>query len=266
MFSTRQGQGNANESTTRAAKYLSIGTGSSTIQLPSIATPATAHFNQTAMSFNGSNTAITIKQSSSTNCAASWSATSSNSQNGGTNGNLWIQNTGQVTYEFWVYFNSVSGQIGFLEYGQNGVALGIKSDHTTVFFSQSQVSYGSTFTIPAITTGTWYHMVWQRSQNGLASPQVGFWLNGTSYTGVTNTTTFTGTNPSTGTTTNVTTPWIGGGQGSVFINAYMQEFRISNIARYAPGVNFTPPNAPFVNDPNTLLLIHGTSPLQDDNS
>ena len=266
MFSTKQGQGNANESSTRAAKYLSIGTGSSTVQLPSIATPPVAHFNQTAMSFNGSNTAISIRQSSSSNCSASWAASSSNAQNGGTNGNLWIQNTGQVTFEFWIYYNNVTGQIGFLEYGANGVALGLRSGGTIAFFSTSQVTYGSQFTIPAITSGSWYHMVWQRSQNGLANPQVGFWLNGTSYTGVTNTTTFTGAQPSGGATTTVTTPWIGGGQGSVFVNGYIQEFRISNIARYAPGVNFTPPNAPFVNDRNTLLLIHGTSSLQDDNS
>lgn len=260
MFSSKQGLGNANESSTRAAKYLSVGIGN--VTLPTISSPPVAHFNQTAMNFNGTNSAICIQQTSLSNSAASWSATSSNSQDGGTNGKLWIGSTGQFTLEYWIYFNNVTGQIGFFESGTNGIAFGVQTNHTTIYWSLSGVNYGTTWTVPALVTGTWYHMVFQRSQNGLASPQVGFWLNGTSYAGQTNSNNFTGTNPLSG----KTTPFIGGGTGSVFINAYMQEFRISNIARYAPNVNFTVPNAPFVNDPNTLLLIHGTSPLADDNS
>lgn len=262
MFSSKQGFGNYNESSTRAAKYLSIGIG--TVVLPTIATPPVAHFNQTALSFNGANNAICIGQSSTANSAASWSATSTNSQDGGTNGNLWIGNTGQFTLEFWVYFNSVTGQIGFYECGANGVALGIKSDHVTPFFSTSQVSYGTQWTIPAITTGTWYHMVWQRHNNA-SGPYLSFWLNGTYYAAIStnvNNTNFTGQNPQ----NSKTTPFLGGGQGSNYLNGYMQEFRISNIARYAPGVNFTVPNAPFVNDPNTLLLIHGKGSIVDDNT
>ena len=41
---------------------------------------------------------------------------------------------------------------------------------------------------------------------------------------------------------------------SGYWNVYIDEFRISNTARYT--ANFTAPTAPFVNDANTLLLLH----------
>lgn len=39
-----------------------------------------------------------------------------------------------------------------------------------------------------------------------------------------------------------------------FINGYLDEIRISNVARYT--TNYTPATAPFVNDGNTVLLLH----------
>lgn len=42
--------------------------------------------------------------------------------------------------------------------------------------------------------------------------------------------------------------------GSFSIRAYLDEFRISNIARYT--TDYTPATEPFVNDINTLLLVH----------
>jgi hypothetical protein len=61
-----------------------------------------------------------------------------------------------------------------------------------------------------------------------------------------------------------TTPYFGGYNGSSggFIDAYMQELRISNINRYPS--NFTPTAVPFTTDSNTLILIHGTSPIVND--
>ena len=52
-------------------------------------------------------------------------------------------------------------------------------------------------------------------------------------------------------------------------NAYYDEFRISNVARYTSG--FTPTTSQFVNDANTLLLLHcngtnGSTTFLDDNS
>jgi hypothetical protein len=56
--------------------------------------------------------------------------------------------------------------------------------------------------------------------------------------------------------------------GAISINGHIDEFRISNTARYT--ANFLAPNTPFVNDANTLFLMHanGTDAatfFEDDN-
>jgi len=64
--------------------------------------------------------------------------------------------------------------------------------------------------------------------------------------------------------------WIGAGHElSNYVNGYIDEVRISNTARYT--ANFTPAATPFVNDANTLMLLHmdgtnGSTTFTDDNS
>ena len=43
---------------------------------------------------------------------------------------------------------------------------------------------------------------------------------------------------------------------SRYWNGYMDEIRVSNMARYTPGTDFTPSKTKFVKDNQTLLLIH----------
>jgi hypothetical protein len=91
-----------------------------------------------------------------------------------------------------------------------------------------------------IVTNTWYHIAAVR--NGGTTT---VYKNGNSVL------TFTVSYDATG----LGNPTLGsdGGTGNSF-NGYIDEFRVSNIARYT--ANFTAPTQPFVNDPNTVLLIH----------
>jgi hypothetical protein len=63
--------------------------------------------------------------------------------------------------------------------------------------------------------------------------------------------------------------WIGvGHNGADYVDGYIDEVRISNTARYTTG--FTPSTTPFVNDSDTLLLLHadgtdGDTVFIDDN-
>jgi hypothetical protein len=60
------------------------------------------------------------------------------------------------------------------------------------------------------------------------------------------------------------------GDANTRFNGWMDEIRISNVARYPDGTSFTPPTTPFVNDSDTLLLCHadgtdGSTTFIDDN-
>jgi hypothetical protein len=61
----------------------------------------------------------------------------------------------------------------------------------------------------------------------------------------------------------------GGSSPACGFTGFICEARISNIARYT--ANYTPQTTPFVNDTNTLLLVHGDNTngslaISDDNT
>jgi hypothetical protein len=118
-------------------------------------------------------------------------------------------------------------------------------------FGGGNLSAGTT----TLSTATWYHVAVTRE-----GTTVRLFVNGNLED--TDTRTFTA-----GQQSNIR---IGSfGDGSLALNGWIDEVRISNTARYTAA--FTAPTAAFVNDANTLLLIHadGTdaaTTFVDDNS
>jgi hypothetical protein len=109
----------------------------------------------------------------------------------------------------------------------------------------------------AFATNTWYHIAVVKRND-----QIQLYQNGTAVGSATSVTGSFGTSgvPIT----------IGAlGNGSYSLNGHIDEIRISSVARYTG--NFTAPTAAFVNDSNTLLLIHAngtdaSTTFTDDNS
>lgn len=207
-----------------------------------------------ALYFNGLGQIIQID-----NAAASWAASSANATDGGANGKLNFTQNGQYTIECFIRFTSLNTYNAWYEAGSGGVS----AAWTSAYFynGQSQVSFGATFNA-TVSANTWYHVAFTRYNNG-TNNIIQCWFDGTQIgTGVTANQNFTGTS----TFGSYTTPYIGGGNGSsgFGLNAYIQEYRISNIRRYT--ADFTPTTTAFVNDSNTVLLIHGSNPAVDDNS
>ena len=101
---------------------------------------------------------------------------------------------------------------------------------------------------------TWVHVAYTRS--GTTGT---LWLDGVSQGTWTDTTDYTFSNAL----------YLGSRFTGEASDAYFDEFRISNVARYTAG--FTPTTTQFVNDANTLLLLHcnganGSTTFLDDNS
>ena len=108
----------------------------------------------------------------------------------------------------------------------------------------------------SVSNGNWYHIAITRNANTWR-----MFINGTLESTQTSSVSLDGT----------ATPKISVGRSNVSnteINGHVDEFRISNTARYT--ANFTAPTAPFQNDSNTLLLLHmdgtdASTVFQDDN-
>ena len=163
------------------------------------------------------------------------------------------------TIEFWVRFNSLATRQQITGYRDNvnttnGFALEVRNDGK-LYLYRSVFSTGYLGTT-VLSTNTWYHIAIVIDGNLMK-----VYINGTLDITV-NSSSF-GTNPS-------DYYYVGwsGYTGLDPLNGIIDEFRISNTARYTAG--FTPPTEPFVNDANTLLLLHmdgtdGSTLFEDDN-
>jgi hypothetical protein len=113
----------------------------------------------------------------------------------------------------------------------------------------------------SVANGTWYHLALVRNGTNIR-----LYVNGTSEASITVASDFVADNSA-----NTTGYQIGAyadGDAATSINGHIDEVRVSNTARYT--ATFTPSTTPFVNDANTLLLIHanGTDAstfFEDDN-
>lgn len=170
--------------------------------------------------------------------------------------------TGNFTIEGWVRFSALpsTGNGGYFIYMLTGSCY-ILCNNSSVQIALSN-SYGA-FTIPTVTTNTWYHLALVRN-----SGDYKFYWNGVDRGAANNDSNWTNRS------TTIEFANADGYQYGRFVdyrgvfNGYMDEMRISTTARYTSG--FTPATAPFVNDANTVLLLHcdgtnGQTVLRDDN-
>lgn len=181
---------------------------------------------------------------------------------------LIARGTGAFTIEAWHYMTSRPNSFPCSLTNDNGSGFGVNdwgiypghnAASTKWQFYVGNVT-NSTYTLVStsnIVYDTWTHVAITRSGNVWD-----LWIDGVSEHNRTLTQSLDGGRSSSiqmGSvgTTNIATRWIG----------YLSEVRISNIARYSS--TFTPSTEPFIDDPNTLMLFHGTGPATnfiDDNT
>jgi hypothetical protein len=164
------------------------------------------------------------------------------------------------TIECWVRYSSVSGNqsiIDFRDTAANGAYILLGNNGGAVYlYVNGDYRIGNSGTQFAI--NTWYHVALSRSGTSTK-----LFINGTqSGSTYSDSNSYLGTSPDIG---ELNSSFGLTGFGTI---GHIDEFRISNNARYT--ANFTSPTAPFVNDANTLLLLHmdGTDAVtffEDDN-
>ena len=181
-----------------------------------------------------------VSFSNSTIKVGSYSAYFNGSSNiTGPNGNNAFKFAGDFTIECWVYPTSFS------------------PDNTKVFdcrnssgLEMSWSPNGGTLSCAGASgtwtqgTNTWSHIAIVR--NGMGSNNISLYVNGSVIGIATSTTNYSDGYLAIGSTSS--------GGYTYYFRGYMDEFRISNSARYSS--NFTPPTSAFTTDSNTNYLIH----------
>ena len=163
------------------------------------------------------------------------------------------------TIEFWVRPSATANTIILWDQRPNG-SQGLQP---TIYINNGTIYYytnvANRITGSTLSNNTWYHVAVSRSATSTK-----MFIDGTQVGS-----TYTDSNNYVSSSAGIT---IGADQystGSNSLNGYMDEIRVSNSARYT--TTFTPSTTAFVNDANTVLLMHadGTNAstvFTDDNS
>ena len=164
--------------------------------------------------------------------------------------------TNNFTVELWFRLSSIATSVIIWDQrttaNQSNPCIYFNSDGARIMLLESNTNR---ILSSAISANTWYHLAYTRSGNDHK-----LFLNGTQAGSTwTSSVSFGSTNPRIGANSF---------DGSASFNGYIDEVRVSNTARYT--ANFTEPSSPFINDDNTLLLLHcdGTNAstyFEDDN-
>jgi hypothetical protein len=159
--------------------------------------------------------------------------------------------TGNFTIEGWFYKTAATTQYLFdtrTTLTENSVAVQSNGSGSLRLFVNGAFVLTSS---NAHTNNAWNHLAISR-----ASGVTRFFING-----VVSTATYTDT-----TNYGTTKPLVVGAQynGTTAFNGYIDDFRVSNTARYT--ATFTPTTTAFVDDVNTKLLVNGNSTIVDDAS
>ena len=181
--------------------------------------------------------------------------------------------SGDFTLEGWFWSNSASLNKKIFDFrgvatafgGDGSVGLGdqilfdANGDDVRWFIDGSDRIGGAGANL--FTINTWHHCVLQRTGTTYEC-----WFNGTrilNYTGGSDDYSITSFAQPIGGSVYVS-------PGGSFWDGYMDEIRFSSVARYTSGASITVPTEPFVNDDDTLLLLHmdgtnGSTLFEDDN-
>jgi hypothetical protein len=160
--------------------------------------------------------------------------------------------TGDYTIEFWIYYVGTPSN-GTHICGQGGNAA---SNFAFMFRTEP-----SGFFLAGSSNGTTQRLITTTTDMSDAWHHVSLVRSGTSQKVYINGTQEGSTLTHSDTVQNVAANWEFGGNSnqSSYINAYFDEIRFSDTARYT--ANFTPSTTAFTTDANTKLLIHGDDTL-----
>lgn len=172
------------------------------------------------------------------------------------------------TIEFWVRANNFTGLPGVLSMATVGSSDGWNLQFGTD--GRLYIEYGFAGSVPntranttALTANVWSHVAFVRNGSTVTAYKDG--VAGTSHTISTSSINSSTADLVIGDGYGLATTWA----ATADFNGHIDELRISDTARYT--ANFTPSTTAFVNDANTLLLMHmngtdGSTTFTDDNS